>query len=127
RMADVTGDALANIGDRFLALSAALGAALFGDEAAADSGLAPVDGEQLSAAAINLAILVIATLLLFVVLRVLARPLFRALDGWARRGSERFAMLRTLGAVLVAGFIDAVVVGLAYLAGALVSSLLVNN
>ncbi|UWN50229.1 mechanosensitive ion channel domain-containing protein [Alloalcanivorax profundimaris] len=128
RMAATTGHLAANMGDQFAALGAAVGGLLGGGEAAAEGAdLAPVDLQEAGAAAVNLAILVIATFVVFFVLRAVARPSFRALSGWALRGSEKLAMLRTIVAVAVAAFVDVVVVALAYLAGGFVSSLLVNE
>ena len=128
RMAATTGHLAANMGDQFAALGAAVGGLLGGGEAAAGSAnLAPVDLQEAGAAAVNLAILVIATFVVFFVLRAVARPSFRGLSGWALRGSEKLAMLRTIVAVAVAAFVDVVVVALAYLAGGFVSSLLVNE
>ncbi|MFP1681913.1 mechanosensitive ion channel domain-containing protein [Alloalcanivorax sp. C16-1] len=128
RMAATTGHMLSNVGDQFTALGVALGGIFGVDAAEADTGgMASVDSQALGAAAINLAILVIATFVVFFILRAIAKPSFRALSGWALRGSEKFAMLRTVVAVAVAAFVDVVVVALAYLAGGAVSSALVNN
>jgi small-conductance mechanosensitive channel len=128
RMAATTGNLAANLGDQFAALGAALGGLVGAGQARADQAVAgEVDLQEVGAAAVNLAILVIATFVVFFVLRAIASPAFRAFSAWAQRGSEKFAMLRTIVAVAVAALVDVIVVGLAYVAGGFVSSLLVNE
>lgn len=128
RMAATTGNLAANMGDQFAALGAALGGLVGAGQARADQAVAgEVDLQEVGAAAVNLAILVIATFVVFFVLRAIASPAFRAFSAWAQRGSEKFAMLRTIVAVAVAALVDVIVVGLAYVAGGFVSSLLVNE
>ena len=128
RMAATTGNLAANMGDQFAALGAALGGLMGAGQARADEAVATdVDLQEVGAAAVNLAILVIATFVVFFVLRAIASPAFRSFSAWAQRGSEKFAMLRTIVAVAVAALVDVIVVGLAYVAGGFVSSLLVNE
>jgi len=128
RMAATTGNLAANMGDQLSALGVALGSLIGAGQAQADEAVAgSVDMQEVGAAAVNLAILVIATFVVFFVLRAIASPAFRGLSGWAQRGSEKFSMLRTIVAVAVAGLVDVIVVGLAYVAGGFVSSLLVNE
>ncbi|HEX5677394.1 MAG TPA: mechanosensitive ion channel protein MscS, partial [Alcanivorax sp.] len=62
RMAATTGNLAANMGDQFAALGAALGGLVGAGQAQADEAVAAeVDLQQVGAAAVNLAILVIAT------------------------------------------------------------------
>jgi small-conductance mechanosensitive channel len=128
RMAATTGNLAANMGDQFAALGAALGGLVGAGQAQADEAVAAeVNLQEVGAAAVNLAILVIATFVVFLVLRAIASPAFRSFSAWAQRGSEKFAMLRTIVAVAVAALVDVIVVALAYVAGGFVSSLLVNE
>ncbi|WP_370209983.1 mechanosensitive ion channel domain-containing protein [Alloalcanivorax venustensis] len=128
RMAATTGNLAANMGDQFAALGAALGGLVGAGQAQADEAVAAeVNLQEVGAAAVNLAILVIATFVVFFVLRAIASPAFRSFSAWAQRGSEKFAMLRTIVAVAVAALVDVIVVALAYVAGGFVSSLLVNE
>lgn len=128
RMAATTGNLAANMGDQFAALGAAVGGLVGAGQARADEAVAStVNLQEVGAAAVNLAILVIATFVVFFVLRAIASPAFRSFSAWAQRGSEKFAMLRTIVAVAVAALVDVIVVGLAYVAGGFVSSLLVNE
>ena len=128
RMAATTGNLAANMGEQFAALGAAVGGLVGAGQAQADDAVASeVNLQEVGAAAVNLAILVIATFVVFLVLRAIASPAFRSFSAWAQRGSEKFAMLRTIVAVAVAALVDVIVVALAYVAGGFVSSLLVNE
>ena len=122
RMAATTGNLAANMGEQFAALGAAVGGLVGAGQAQADDAVASeVNLQEVGAAAVNLAILVIATFVVFLVLRAIASPAFRSFSAWAQRGSEKFAMLRTIVAVAVAALVDVIVVALAYVAGGFVS------
>lgn len=126
RVASTTAHLAGDMGNQFSVLVAAVGGLLGANQAAAASG-PPVDMGAVSKAAINLVLVVIATFVVFFILRALAGPLFRLLDGWAGRGSEKVAMLRTIIGVIVGAVVDGIVVGLAYLGGTLVSTFLIGE
>lgn len=85
------------------------------------------DIQGLLAAAINLALVIISTIVLFLVLRGLARPLFRAADRWATKESGGSKLLRRTMAVVGSAFIDFAVIALAYIGGYLLALFVVGN
>lgn len=125
RMATATANIAGGLGHQFAAVGEALGG-LFGAGQAAAAG-PRVDTAAVTKAAINLAIVVIVTFVIFFVLRALASPLFRLLDGWAGRGSAKMAMLRTIAGVILGAVVDGIVVFLAYLGGTLIATFMVGK
>lgn len=95
--------------------------AQFGDAldaiSAVSAGETGLDYAVLATNALNLALVIVATLAVFVVLRRLARGLFRRASEWAQQGSQRSPLLRQTLAVLFAASVDILVVVLAWLAG----------
>lgn len=101
------------------------------------SGLAAVKslftGEQglsmqaLVSAALNLAIVVFATVVLFLLLRFLVRPVFNAADRWASQVHGEKNLLRRGCAVLGAALADVVVIALAYVGGYLLALFVVGE
>lgn len=81
------------------------------------SGEQALDTDELLTTTINLLIVIAVTVVLFVVLRLLARPLFAATNRWALRDTGRSVLLRKSAAVLLSAVIDFVVVALAFVAG----------
>nr|WP_157375482.1 mechanosensitive ion channel domain-containing protein [Alcanivorax hongdengensis] len=126
RMAAATGNMAGDIGRQFAALGA-LVTGWMGDSSETAAASPAVDWKAVSAALLNLAILVVTTFVLFAVLRTLAGPAFTRLSGWARAGSEKLAILRTTVAVALAAVLDVIVVGLAYLGGTFVAPLLTEQ
>ena len=84
--------------------------------AAIGTGPAP-DWDAIGHAALDLGGLIVATMLVFVGLRRLARPLWARAAGWATQGSAGMVLLRRAVAVVIAAAIDAVNIVLAWLAG----------
>ncbi len=104
----------------------------FGDALAAIEALgseeAVIDYAALSANAINLVLVVVATLVAFIVLRRLARPLFARASHWAEAGKQqRSPLIRQTLAVLLAALVDILVVILAWLAGYAIAVLVVGG
>ncbi|MDN3556097.1 mechanosensitive channel protein [Halomonas maura] len=96
------------------------------------SGLfeAPPGAFDLSAftsAAINLGLVILATLALFLAVRRLARPLFTRLSQWSLTGRGLQPQLRLVLCVAVAALIDVLVVALAYVGGNLVATFAVGE
>ncbi|PHR68675.1 MAG: mechanosensitive ion channel protein MscS [Alcanivorax sp.] len=129
RMAAATGNLAGDMGRQFAALGALVSGWFGGDADASQSvaAAAPVDMKTVSAALLNLAILVAVTFVVFWSLRAVGSSVFARLSGWARAGSEKLAILRTMVAVAVAALLDIVVVVLAYLAGTFVAPLLTEQ
>ncbi|WP_413615623.1 mechanosensitive channel protein [Halomonas cupida] len=88
---------------------------------------APVDLDFFINAAINLGIIIVATVALFLVVRRLVRPLFRRLSQWSLTGHNLNPTLRLIIAVAFAGVVDALVIGLSYIGGNLVATFAVGD
>ena len=129
RMAAATGNLAGDMGRQFAALGALVSGWFGGDAVASDATATttPVDMKMVSAALLNLAILVVVTFVVFWLLRKVVGSAFARLSGWARAGSEKLAILRTMVAVAVAALLDIIVVALAYLAGSFVAPLLTEQ
>ena len=129
RMAAATGNLAGDMGRQFAALGALVSGWFGGDAVASDATATttPVDMKMVSAALLNLAILVVITFVVFWLLRKVVGSAFARLSGWARAGSEKLAILRTMVAVAVAALLDIIVVALAYLAGSFVAPLLTEQ
>ena len=126
RMAAATGNLAGDMGRQFAALGALVSGWFGGDAVASEAAAtaAPVEMKTVIAALLNLAILVAVTFVVFWGLRAVVGSVFARLSGWARAGSEKLAILRTMVAVAVAALLDIIVVALAYLTGTFVAPLL---
>ncbi|MEA3253272.1 MAG: mechanosensitive channel protein [Pseudomonadota bacterium] len=118
RLAVMTSSIAGDIGGQFAALTAALGG-LFAPQANAGPG---IDTAAVLNATINLGLVIIATFVVFFVLRRLAYPLFNRISLWSRASDERSALLRLIGAVAIAVLIDVLIVVLAYVGGNLIAT-----
>jgi small conductance mechanosensitive channel len=126
RMAQVTSNIAGDIGGQFTSLVAMIGSFFGSGDAAASSGPSFSMSDFISAA-IDLALVIIATVAAFLILRRIASPLFSKFSHWALQGEGRSHLLRVILSVLVAAIVDAVVVVLAYVAGNLVATFLVGE
>lgn len=86
-----------------------------------------VGGVALGGLMARLGLLTLIVYAAFFALRMLARPLFGRLNGWAERGSRKFALLHTLSAVSLAGVVDLALVGVSYAVGGVVASTLTHT
>ncbi|WP_019611644.1 mechanosensitive ion channel domain-containing protein [Thioalkalivibrio sp. AKL7] len=68
-------------------------------------------------AVLDLAFVIVFTVVVFLILRRLGAPLFTRLDRWALNAAEHMRLMRALPAVVLAAAIDFLVVILAWLAG----------
>ena len=109
-----------SIKQQFSALFTAV-AALFNSESAT---AASAESAAIASTAINIAVLIGVTFAVFILLRLLARRPFSTINTWACKGANKYAMLRTIGAVTAAGLVDTGVVLGAYLIGNTTASLL---
>ncbi|MDZ7842843.1 MAG: mechanosensitive ion channel [Gammaproteobacteria bacterium] len=91
------------------------------------AGDGPMDWPALSQAVFELAAVIAATVVLFLVLRGLARPLFSRANGWALRGDSGYLLLRRAAAVFVAALIDLGVIALAWVGGYATALFLVGD
>ncbi len=68
-------------------------------------------------AVLDLAIIIVFTVVVFLILRRLGAPLFTGIDRWALNAAEHMRLMRALPAVVLAAAIDFLIVILAWLAG----------
>lgn len=81
------------------------------------SGDAALDVNELAGTISNLLIIMATTIGLFIVLRLLVRPVFAAINRWALTDGGRSAMLRKSVAVTGSALLDVLVIVLAFVAG----------
>ncbi|MAM57194.1 MAG: mechanosensitive ion channel protein MscS [Salinicola sp.] len=126
RMAQMTSDIAGDIGGQFTSLATMIGGFFTSGDAAASSGPSFSMSDFLSAA-IDLALVIVATVAAFLILRRIASPLFSKFSQWALHGGGRSHLLRVIVAVVLAAVVDVIVVVLAYVAGNLVATFLVGE
>ncbi|WP_245392566.1 mechanosensitive ion channel domain-containing protein [Salinicola halimionae] len=126
RMAQVTSSIAGDIGGQFTSLVAMIGGFFGSSDAAASSGPSFSMNDFMSAA-IDLALVIIATVAAFLLLRRIASPLFSKFSHWAMQGEGRSHLLRVILSVVLAAIVDVIVVVLAYVAGNLVATFLVGE
>ncbi|AKH67727.1 small-conductance mechanosensitive channel [Spongiibacter sp. IMCC21906] len=122
RMAATSQRFVDGLAEQFALLSTAV-QGLFASEAEASTGPLPDRANMMQAAGQLLGVIA-ATFALFILFRAIAGRSFQGLSLWVSRGSEKFTMLRTLVAVVVAGLVDMLAVVLAYAGGGVVSNYL---
>lgn len=129
RLAAATSNIAGNIGSQFTNLATALGALIApDDDAESDTQAGPeFDMAAFTSAAIELALVIVATFAAFFILRRLARPLFTRLSHWSMHGDSRSALLRVIVAVALAATVDVAVVALAYIGGNLLATFAVGG
>jgi len=128
RMASATGNLAGDVGQQFAAMSGLVTGWFISDDSADNTAATtPVNMKAVTAALLNLAILVVLTFVVFWALRSLASSAFGRLSHWAQAGSEKLAILRTTVAVAVAALLDIIVVALAYLGGTFVAPVLTEQ
>ncbi|MDX1588094.1 MAG: mechanosensitive ion channel [Oleiphilaceae bacterium] len=119
RIANSTQDFATNFTTEFSSAMEAL-------RALGDSGAA-ADLGGLTLAAFNLAMVILATLVAFLLLRRLARPLFAAANRWAKKDTRGSPLLRQSMAVAGSALADFLVIVLAYVGGFLVALFVVGE
>lgn len=119
RIADSTQNIATNFTTEFSKAMEAL-------RALGDSGAA-ADMGALTLAAFNLGMVILATVVLFLLLRRLARPLFSAANRWAKKDTGGSTLLRQSMAVLWSALVDFLVIVLAYVGGFLVALFILGD
>lgn len=94
---------------------------------AVGTGEQRLDMSVLTAAAINLGLVILATLVVFFVLRRLVRPLFSAANRWSLRPTEGSVLLRRSVAVLGSALLDFAVILAAFLIGYLLAIFVIGT
>lgn len=85
------------------------------------------DTAAFTSAAINLGLVILATLMLFVVFRRLAKPLFTSVSHWSLNGAGLTPVLRLVICVALAAVVDVLIVALAYVGGNLIATFAVGE
>lgn len=127
RMAQITSSIAGDIGGQFNSIAAMIGGFFGSGDASASSAAPGFDMSAFLSALINLAMVVVATVVVFFVLRRIANPLFSKFSQWSMKGEGRSHLLRVIVAVILAAIVDVVVVVLAYVGGNLVATFLVGE
>lgn len=124
RLAEATSNIADDIGSQFRNMLQAI-AALFSSETA--PGESAFDMSTFTQAAINLALVIVATFALFFGIRRLAKPAFGKISQWSLHGAGLTPLLRLVVAVVIAAVIDAVMVALAYVGGNLIATFAIGE
>ncbi|PRY71066.1 mechanosensitive channel protein [Halomonas ventosae] len=123
QLAEATSRIVGEVGSQFTSLVEVLGGLFTGSADATSS----FDTAAFTSAAINLGLVILATFVLFVVIRRLARPLFTRISQWSLNGQGLTPVLRLVLCVALAAVIDVAVVALAYVGGNLVATFAVGE
>ncbi len=106
----------------------------FGDAVGAMAGLftggvedSTFDTAAFTSAAINLGLVILATFVLFVAFRRLAKPLFTSVSQWSLNGAGLTPVLRLVICVALAAVVDVLIVALAYVGGNLIATFAVGE
>ncbi|MDN3522712.1 mechanosensitive channel protein [Halomonas ramblicola] len=121
QLAEVTSRVAGDIGSQFDAIAGALGGMFSGD---LDSTF---DMAAFTGAAINLGLVILATIALFLGFRRLVRPLFTGISQWSLNGSGLTPILRLVVCVALAAAVDVLVVAFAYLGGNLIATFAIGE
>ncbi|MBB3330801.1 small conductance mechanosensitive channel [Halomonas campaniensis] len=85
------------------------------------------DTAAFTSATINLGLVILATLVLFLAFRRLAKPLFTGISQWSLNGAGLTPVLRLVICVALAALVDVLVVALAYVGGNLVATFAIGE
>ncbi|GGB54463.1 mechanosensitive channel protein [Oceanisphaera marina] len=124
QLAETTSEIAGGLSDQFTNLVEVTGNLFTGDLAEDNAGF---NSANFMNAAINLGMVILATVVLFWLLRRLASPLFTRLSYWSRHGAGKTQVLRLVACVVLATAVDVLAVGLAYVGGNLVATFMVGE
>ncbi|MBZ0332378.1 mechanosensitive ion channel [Halomonas sp. ANAO-440] len=85
------------------------------------------DTAAFTSAAINLGLVILATFLLFIAFRHLARPLFTRISGWSLQANSLTPVVRLVLCVALAALVDVMIVVLAYMGGNLIATFAIGE
>ncbi len=122
QLAELTSTIASEIGSQLEGLATAVSGIVQG----AGTGQA-FDMTAFTSAALNLGLVIIATFVLFVAFRRLARPAFTATSRWSQQGSGMTPVIRLLVAVVIAAIVDVLVISLAYVGGNLIATFAIGE
>ena len=86
-----------------------------------------LDWDYFFTAAINLGMVIVATVALFLIFRRLVRPLFSRLNQWSLSATHLNPVIRLVICVILAALVDVAVVALAYIGGNLAATFAVGE
>jgi small conductance mechanosensitive channel len=86
-----------------------------------------IDMQEVTRAALNLGLLIIAVVAAFFIFRRLVRPVFSRLSHWYEHGGGKSSLLRAAVAVILAALVDALVVVLAYVSGNIIATFAIGE
>nr|WP_108446083.1 mechanosensitive channel protein [Halomonas denitrificans] len=95
--------------------------------AGSDGASAEIDMAAVGDAAINLGLVILATVALFLIIRALAKPVFGRISQWSLNGQGLNPVVRLVLCVALAALIDVLVVALSYVGGNLVATFAVGE
>ena len=122
QLADMTSRVVSEFGNQFENLAAIFGGMI--DGALTEGEL---NFDLFTQAAINLGLVILATFVLFVIIRRLVRPLFTRLSQYSQNGQNLNPTIRLVLCVVLAVIVDAAVVGLAYVGGNLAATFAIGE
>ena len=121
QLAELTSHVASDIGSQFTAIVSAISGMFDRDLEST------FDLEAFTSAAINLGLVILATLALFIVFRRLARPLFSGVSQWSLNGEGLTPVLRLVICVALAAVVDVLIVAFAYLGGNLIATFAIGE
>lgn len=93
----------------------------------AGSDASTLDWDYFFTAAVNLGMVIVATVALFLIFRRLVRPLFSRLNQWSLSATHLNPVIRLVICVILAALVDVAVVALAYIGGNLAATFAVGE
>nr|WP_298249478.1 mechanosensitive ion channel domain-containing protein [uncultured Halomonas sp.] len=121
QLAELTSRFAGDVGHQFDAIVSAIGGMF-----SSDTG-STFDMAAFTSAAINLGLVILATFVVFVSIRRLARPLFSGISQWSLNGRGLTPILRLVICVALAAVVDVLIVSLAYVGGNLVATFAIGQ
>ncbi|MFG6158496.1 mechanosensitive channel protein [Halomonas sp. 1390] len=123
QLAQATSRIASEIGTQLASAAEAVGGLVAGSAEASAS----FDMAAFSEAAINLGLVILATVALFLIIRWLAKPVFTRISQWSLTDQGLNPVLRLVLCVALAALIDVLVVALSYVGGNLVATFAVGE
>jgi len=122
QLAELTSRVVSDVGGQFEQAVGIVGSLFTGQGAGSTFDMA-----AFTSAAINLGIVIVATLALFFIFRRLAKPAFSKINSWSLHANGLTPVLRLIVCVAVAAVVDVLLVALAYVAGNLLATFAVGE
>nr|WP_086830723.1 mechanosensitive channel protein [Halomonas aestuarii] len=123
QLAQATSQIAGDVGTQLSNVAEAVSGLFSGSAEAASS----FDMAAFTEATINLGLVILATVVLFLIIRRLAKPVFTRISQWSLNGQGLNPVLRLVLCVALAALIDVLVVALAYVGGNLVATFAVGE